>query len=209
MHDLDVTALRGDFPILERTVNGHQLVYLDSGASSHKPVQVIEAMSEYYREHHSNVHRGAHQLSSEATALYEEARRKVAAFVGAPTSDSLVFTRNTTEAINLVAASWGRANLGPGDEVVLTHAEHHANLVPWQLLARERGFEIRPVGLTEDLRVDMDALAATITPRTKLVTTFHMSNVLGTINPVRRIADLAHEVGAVLLIDGAIVGVFG
>ena len=203
MHDLDVTALRGDFPILERTVNGHQLVYLDSGASSHKPVQVIEAMSEYYREHHSNVHRGAHQLSSEATALYEEARRKVAAFVGAPTSDSLVFTRNTTEAINLVAASWGRANLGPGDEVVLTHAEHHANLVPWQLLARERGFEIRPVGLTEDLRVDMDALAAAITPRTKLVTTFHMSNVLGTINPVRRIADLAHEVGAVLLIDGA------
>ena len=203
MPDFDVATVRRDFPILERQVNGRPLVYLDSGASSQKPRQVVEAMSEYYFAHHSNVHRGAHQLSSEATTMYEEARRKVAAFVGSPTPDSLVFTRNTTEAINLVAASWGRANLHEGDEVVLTHAEHHANLVPWQLLALERGFEIRPVGLTADHRLDMEALEAAITPRTKLVTTFHMSNVLGAINPVRRIADLAHDVGAVLLIDGA------
>lgn len=203
MADLDVESVRGDFPVLNREVNGVPLVYLDSGASSHKPRQVVEAMADYYYRHHSNVHRGAHRLSVEATDMYEEARRKVAAFIGAPTSDSLVFTRNTTEAINLVAASWGRANLAAGDEVVLTHAEHHANLVPWQLLARERGAVIKPVGLTPDQRVDVDAMAAAITPRTRLVTTFHMSNVLGAINPVKRIADLAHAVGAVLLIDGA------
>jgi len=203
MSAIDVGSVRRDFPVLSREVNGVPLVYLDSAASSQKPRQVIEAMSDYYSHHHSNVHRGAHRLSVEATDMYEEARRKVAAFIGAPTSDSLVFTRNTTEAINLVAGSWGRASLAAGDEVVLTHAEHHANLVPWQLLARERGLVIRPVGLTPDHRVDIDALAAAITPRTKLVTTFHMSNVLGAINPVRRIADLAHAVGAVLLVDGA------
>lgn len=203
MSAIDVARIRRDFPVLSREVNGVPLVYLDSGASSQKPRQVIEAITDYYYRHHSNVHRGAHQLSVEATDMYEEARRKVAAFIGAPTSDSLVFTRNTTEAINLVAASWGRANLQAGDEIVLTHAEHHANLVPWQLLALERGVIIRPVGLTADHRVDMDALATAITPRTKLVTTFHMSNVLGAINPVKRIANLAHAVGAALLVDGA------
>jgi cysteine desulfurase/selenocysteine lyase len=203
MAAFDVPAVRRDFPVLDREVNGVPLVYLDSGASSQKPRQVIEALNDYYYHHHSNVHRGAHRLSMEATDMYEAARRTVAAFIGAPTSDSLVFTRNTTEAINLVAASWGRANLTAGDEVVLTYAEHHANLVPWQLLARERGVVIRPVGLTPEQRLDMDALSAAITTRTKLVTTFHMSNVLGAINPVRQIADLAHAVGAVLLIDGA------
>ena len=203
MADVDVESVRHDFPVLAREVNGVGLVYLDSGASSQKPRQVIEAMSDYYFHHHSNVHRGAHQLSVEATEMYEGARRTVAGFIGAPNPASLVFTRNTTEAINLVAASWGRTNLAAGDEIVLTHAEHHANLVPWQLVAQERGAVIRPVGLTPDHRVDMDAMAAAITPRTKLVTTFHMSNVLGAINPVRRIADMAHAVGAVMLVDGA------
>ena len=203
MADVDVESVRHDFPVLAREVNGVGLVYLDSGASSQKPRQVIEAMSDYYFHHHSNVHRGAHQLSVEATEMYEGARRTVADFIGAPNPASLVFTRNTTEAINLVAASWGRTNLAAGDEIVLTHAEHHANLVPWQLVAQERGAVIRPVGLTPDHRVDMDAMAAAITPRTKLVTTFHMSNVLGAINPVRRIADMAHAVGAVMLVDGA------
>ncbi|HLU82859.1 MAG TPA: cysteine desulfurase [Trueperaceae bacterium] len=203
MPAIDVVSVRRDFPVLSREVNGVPLVYLDSAASSQKPRQVVEALADYYYHHHSNVHRGAHQLSVEATDLYEAARRKVAGFIGAPTSDSLIFTRNATEAINLVAASWGRANLTPGDEIVLTYAEHHANLVPWQLVASERGAVIKPVGLTAEHRVDMDALAAAITPRTKLVTTFHMSNVLGAINPVRRLADMAHAVGAVVLVDGA------
>src|SRR5690606_7459465 len=200
---LDVGAIRADFPILAREVNGRPLVYLDSAAASQKPQQVIDAIAEYYGRHHANVHRGAHTLSVEATELYEEARRKLAAFIGAPSPDSVVFTRNATEAINLVAASWGRANLGPGDEVVLSHAEHHANIVPWHLLARERGIVLKPVGLTADHRLDLAALAAALTERTKLVTTFHMSNVLGAVNDLPAIARLAHEAGALFLVDGA------
>lgn len=200
---LDTARLRADFPILEREVNGRPLVYLDSGASSQKPRQVVEAMVDYYYHHHSNVHRGAHRLSVEATIAYEEARSKVAAFVGASDPSSLVFTRNATEAINLVAHSWGRANLQAGDEIVLTHAEHHANLVPWHLLAAERGLVIRAAPLTADLRLDLPAMADLISERTKLVTTFHMSNVLGAINPVAEIAALAHAAGAKLLVDGA------
>lgn len=199
---LDTTRLRRDFPILERKIEGRPLVYLDSGASSQKPRQVVEALVDYYYNHHSNVHRGAHTLSVEATTSYEDARRKVAAFIGADAS-SLVFTRNATEAINLVASSWGRSNLAEGDEIVVTHAEHHANLVPWHFLARERGVVIKAAPLTPELRVDMTALADLIGERTKLVATFHMSNVLGAINPVAEIAALAHAVGAKLLIDGA------
>ncbi len=178
-------------------------MYLDSGASSQKPRQVVEALVDYYYNHHSNVHRGAHRLSVEATTAYEQARRKVAAFVGAEDPGSLVFTRNATEAINLVASSWGGTNLGPGDEIVVTHAEHHANLVPWHFVARERGAVIKAAPLTPELRLDLEALAGLIGPRTKLVATFHMSNVLGAINPVAEIARLAHAVGAKLLIDGA------
>jgi len=203
MPPLDPHALRRDFPILERTVNGKPLAYLDSAASSQKPLQVLEAMREYYTQHHANVHRGAHTLSVEATEAYEAARAAVARFVGAPDPRSLVFTRNATEAINLVAASWGRTNLHAGDEVVLTIAEHHANLVPWHFLKRERGIVIRPVGLTPEGRVDMEAFEAALTDRTRLVTTFHMSNVLGAVNPVRRMADLAHAAGAAMLVDGA------
>ena len=200
---LDVAAIRADFEILGREVNGRPLVYLDSAASSQKPRQVVEAMAEYYRRHHANVHRGAHTLSVEATDLYEEARRKLAAFIGAPDPDSVVFTRNATEAINLVAASWGRANLEPGDEIVLSHAEHHANIVPWHFLARERGVVLKPVGLTADQRLDLGALAEALTERTRLVTTFHMSNVLGAVNDLPRLAELAHDAGALLLVDGA------
>ncbi|MCC6310925.1 MAG: cysteine desulfurase [Trueperaceae bacterium] len=203
MDERDVLALRRDFPILGREVNGHPLTYLDSAASSQRPRQVVAAMQEYYERHHANVHRGAHTLATEATDAFERARERVARFIGAPESRSLVFTRNTTEAINLVAASWGRTNLGPGDEVVLSVAEHHANLVPWHFLKRERGIVIRPVPLTGEQRLDLDAMRSVIGPRTKLVSTFHMSNVLGAVNPVAEIARLAHAAGALLLVDGA------
>ncbi len=203
MSELDVAALRHDFPILERTVNGKPLVYLDSAASSHKPRQVVDAMVDYYYHHHANVHRGAHTLSAEATSLYESARATVARFLGAPDPASVVFTRNATEALNLVVASWGGANLNEGDEVVVTVAEHHANLVPWHLLKRGRGIVLKAVGLTSEHRVDLEALREAVTERTRAIATFHMSNVLGSINPIREIADLAHAVGAVLIVDGA------
>jgi len=200
---LDVATLREDFPVLAREVNGKPLTFLDSGASSQKPRQVVEAMTEYYFNHHANVHRGAHTLSVEATELYESARAEVAGFVGAPGPEGLVFVRNTTEAINLVAGSWGRANLGPGDEVVITVAEHHANIVPWQLLAEERGIVVKAAGLTPDETVDVEDLERLVGPRTKLVATFHVSNVLGSVNDIPRIAQTAHAAGALLLVDGA------
>ena len=203
MSPLDPRALRRDFPILERSVNGHPLVYLDSAASSQKPRQVVEAMAAYYYGHHANVHRGAHTLSVEATDAYEGARARVAGFLNAPDARSVVFTRNTTEALNLVVSSWGGANLVEGDEVVVTVAEHHANLVPWHFLKRQRGIVIRHVGLTDDQRVDLEGLQAAIGERTRVVATFHMSNVLGAVNPVRRIADMAHDAGALLVVDGA------
>lgn len=203
MKDLDVAAIRRDFPILAREVNGKPLAYLDSAASSQRPRQVLDAMRDYYENHHANVHRGAHTLATEATAAYEGAREKVARFIGAPDPRSLVFTRNATEAINLVAASWGRANLRAGDEVVISVAEHHANIVPWQFLKRDLGIVIRPVPLTADQRLDLDALRGSINERTRLVATFHMSNVLGVINPVAEIVRSAREAGALVLIDGA------
>ncbi len=199
----DATARRGDFPILQRRVNDAPLVYLDSAASAQKPEVVLAAVDDFYRRHYANVHRGAHTLSAEATQRYEAARVRVARFLNAPSERSVVFVRNATEAINLVAHAWGRPTLQAGDEIVLTVAEHHANLVPWHLLAAERGVVIRGVPLGSDQRVDMDALAAAIGPRTKLVTTFHLSNVLGVVNPVARIAELAHAAGAMLLVDGA------
>ncbi len=200
---LNPHVLRGDFPILRREVNGKPLVYFDNAASSQKPRQVIEAMTEYYFNHHANVHRGAHTLSVEATEMYEGVRRKVARFLGAADPASVIFTRNTTEAMNLVAHSWARSVLEPGDEIVVTAAEHHANLVPWHLLAAERGVVVRGVGLRPDHRVDLDELEEVVGERTRLVSTWHMSNVLGVINPIARIAELAHRVGALLLVDGA------
>ncbi len=203
MTALDVNAIRRDFPILQRTINGHPLAFLDSAASSQRPRQVVEAMTRYYYQNHANVHRGAYTLAGEATEAYEGARVKVAKFLGAPEPRSLIFTRNTTEAINLLAASWGRSQLQPGDEIVLSVAEHHANLVPWQVIAQERGAIIKVVRLTPEQRLDMASFEAALTERTRLVTTFHMSNVLGSINPIKRIAELTHAAGALLLVDGA------
>lgn len=194
---------RNDFPILARRIHDAPLVYLDSAASAQKPAVVLDTLDRFYRQHYANVHRGAHTLSAEATDRYEAARARVARFINAPSERSVVFVRNATEGINLVAHAWGRSALRSGDEIVLTVAEHHANLIPWHLLAAERGVVIRAVGLDADQRVDMAALRAAIGPRTKLVATFHVSNVLGVLNPVAEIAALAHAVGAQLLVDGA------
>jgi cysteine desulfurase / selenocysteine lyase len=203
MSRLDAGRLRLDFPILERRVHGAPIAYLDSAASAQKPRRVLEALDDVYRRHYANVHRGAHTLSVEATDLYESARSRVARFIGAPSDRSVVFVRNATEGINLVAHAWGRKALQEGDEIVVTVAEHHSNLVPWHLLAHERGVVIRGVPLGDDQRVDMQAMARAIGPRTRLVATFHVSNVLGVLNPVRSIADMAHAAGALLLVDGA------
>ena len=200
---LDVWAVRHDFPILHQEVHGHPLVYLDNAASSQKPLRVIEAIDDYYRRYNANVHRGIHKLSEEATTAYEEARKKVARFINARSPKEVIFTRNTTESINLVAYSWGRANIREGDEILLTEMEHHSNLVPWQLLAQEKGARLRFVPITDDGLLDLDALDGLLTERTKLVSVVHMSNVLGTINPVAEIVRRAHEVGALVLLDGA------
>lgn len=196
-------GIREDFPLLSQTVGGKPLVYLDSAATSQKPRQVLEALSEYYRSQNANVHRGIYRLAEEATARYEEARANLAAFVGAARPEEIVFTRGTTEALNLVAATWGRANVGPGDEVLLTEMEHHSNIVPWQMLAAERGAVLRYVPVTDEGRLDLDAYDRLLAGRPKLVGLAHQSNVLGTINPVRRIADMAHQVGAVVVVDAA------
>ena len=199
---LDVKKIRNDFPILHRTVNGHPLVYLDNAASSQKPAVVVAAVSGYFLTSHANVHRGAHQLSIEATDAYEAARAIVADFIGGRTRE-LVFTRGTTESINLVAASWGGSNLREGDEVLLTLMEHHSNLVPWQLIAERTGARLRFAGLTPDGRLDVEDLAAKIGPRTRMVAVTHVSNTLGVVNPVAEITALAHEAGALCLVDGA------
>lgn len=203
MTDHDVALLRRDFPILERRVNDRPLVYLDSAASAQAPRQVLEAVDRYRRHHHANVHRGAHTLSAEATEMYEGARARVARFLRADDPRGVVFTRNATEGINLVAHAYGRHRLREGDEIVVTVAEHHANLVPWHLLAAERGLTVRGVPLGSDARVDHDALVAAIGPRTKIVATYHVSNVLGNLQPLRAVADAAHAVGALFVVDGA------
>lgn len=198
---LDVEAIRGDFPILARRVKDKPLVYLDSAASSQKPVQVLEAMDRYYRETHANVHRGVHTLSEEATAQYEGARAKVANFIGACCPKEVIWTRNATEAINLVAFSWGRANLKAGDHVLLTEMEHHANLVPWQILAAERGVQLDFVPVADNGTLILDNLDRLLTPRTKLFGFTAASNVLGVINPVRELTEAAHKAGALVLLD--------
>ncbi|MGF1470810.1 MAG: cysteine desulfurase [Rubrobacteraceae bacterium] len=199
----DVENVRRDFPILGRKVNGSTLVYLDNAATSQKPRQVIETVTDYYERHNANVHRGAHRLAEEATAAYEEARRKVSRFLGAPDETGLIFTRGTTESINLVAYAWGRKDLGEGEEIVLTEAEHHSNLVPWQLAAQATGAKLRFIPILEDGTLDMEAAERLIRPETKLVAAIHASNVLATLNPVERLAELAHENGALMLVDGA------
>jgi cysteine desulfurase/selenocysteine lyase len=197
---LDVAGIKADFPILKRQVNGKRLVYLDSASSSQKPVSVLEAMDRYYREHNANVHRGVYTIAEEATAAFEAARAKVARFVGAQDPGEIVFVRNATEAINLVAYTWGRRNLGEGDVVVLTEMEHHANVVPWLMLAEERGIELRWIPLTPDYRLDLTDLGATLRGA-KLLAVSAMSNVLGTINDIGPLARAGHAAGAHVLVD--------
>mgnify|MGYP001361088376 CR=1 FL=1 len=197
-------ALRQDFPILQRVLpNGRPLVYFDNAASSQKPESVIRAMDDYYRRYNANVHRGVHTLSEEATAAFESAREKVAKFIHAPSARQIIFTRGTTESINLVAYTWGRANLKPGDEVLITAMEHHANIVPWQIMQEQLGFTLRHVPITDQGLLDLDALPGLLSERTKLFCFVHASNVVGTINPVRELVAAARAVGAKVLIDGA------
>ena len=200
---LDVERIRADFPILERQINGHPLIYLDNAATTQKPRQVIDALVHYYTHTNANVHRGVHLLSVEATDAYEAARARIARFVGADDPDEIVFVRNTTEALNLVAACWGRANLKPGDEILATLLEHHSNLIPWQRVAQETGASIRLVGLRADGTVDMDDFHRSLTPRTRVVAIAHASNVLGTISELGAVSEAAHRVGAIVVADGA------
>ncbi len=201
---LDPQALKKRFPILAQEVHGKPLVYLDSAASSQKPDVVIQAISHYYEHDHANVHRGAYELAVRATDLYEGARLKVARFIGAGRADEVVFTRSTTEAINLVAYAWGRANLKEGDVVVVTEMDHHSNLVPWHLIAGMTGAKIEAVRATDDGQLDLDSLDQILKKgRVKIVATAHVSNALGTIHPVEVIARRVHEAGALYLVDGA------
>ena len=200
---LDPVAIRADFPILDQEINGHKLVYLDSASSSQKPRVVIDALADYYREYNANVHRGIYTIGEKATAEYERARARVAHFINAPDSHEIVFTRNATEAINLVSYSWGRRNIGRGDAIVLTEMEHHANLVPWQLLVQEKDGDLEFIPITDDGLLRLDVFEVLLRLKPKLVAFTHVSNTLGTINPVAEMVEAAHAAGALVLIDGA------
>ncbi len=197
-----LAEIRAEFPILAREVHGQPVAYLDNGATAQKPLAVLEALDRFNRESNANVHRGVHTLSEEATSLYEGARRRIARHLGAQDRE-VVFTRNVTGAINLVASSWGRANVGEGDRIVLTEMEHHSNVVPWYLLARRVGAELDWVPVTDDGRLDVEALGAALERGPKIVAVAHVSNVLGTVNPIAEISRMAHDAGALVLVDGA------
>ncbi len=192
---LDASSIRKDFPILERRVGGKRLVYLDSAATSQKPRKVIDALSEFYEQHNANIHRGVYALAEEATRMYEESRAKLARFVGAPDPASIVFNRGTTESVNLVAHGWGRKVLREGDEVLLSEIEHHSNIVPWQFAAQATGASLKYIRLGEDGRLELSNLESLLTERTKVVAVTGNSNVLGTLPPIRELADAAHAVG--------------
>jgi cysteine desulfurase / selenocysteine lyase len=200
---LDVERIRKDFPILERLVHDKPLVYLDSAATSQKPRQVIQAVSDYYGHHNANIHRGVYLLAEEATAMYEDARARLALFVGAADPASIVFNRGTTESLNMIAHGYGRKVLRPGDEILLSIAEHHSNLVPWQFAAEATGAKLRFIPLAEDFSLDLSGLEHLINKRTRIVSMTGMSNVLGTMPPLKSLAEAAHDVGAVLVVDGA------
>ena len=199
----DPVTMRREFPTLEQAVNGRPLVYLDNAATSQKPKVVLDALRAYYEDDNSNVHRGIHELSRRATVAYEESRAKVASWVGANEPSEIVWTRGTTEAINLVSSAWGLDNVGEGDEILISVLEHHSNIIPWQLLARRTGAVIKYIELDEQGRWILDELPHLLTDRTKIVAISHVSNALGTVNPVKRVAAAAHEVGALVLVDGA------
>ena len=200
---MNAQEVRKLFPILDQEVNGHPLVYLDSAATSQKPAQVIEVLDEYYRGYNSNVHRGVHTLGTRATDKYEGAREKVRKFVNASSSEEIIFTRGTTTALNTVAASFGRANVREGDEIVISYMEHHSNIIPWQQLAKEKGAVLKYLEMNPDGTINMDEVRNTITDRTKIVSVMQVSNVLGVINPIKELAAIAHEKGAVMVVDGA------
>jgi cysteine desulfurase/selenocysteine lyase len=200
---LDADAIRAEFPILGTKVSGHPLVYLDSASTSQKPEVVIEAVDEFYRAYNANVHRGIYTIGERATAAYERARASVARFINAPDAHEVVFTRNATEAINLVAYSWGRRNIARGDAIVLTEMEHHANLVPWQLLVQEKDADLEFIAITDDGILRLDVFEVLLRLKPKLVAFTHVSNTLGTINPVAQMVEMAHAAGALVLVDGA------
>jgi cysteine desulfurase / selenocysteine lyase len=200
----DFLALRHDFPILDREVHpGVKLVYLDSTATSQKPQSVLDAMDDYYQNHNANIHRGVYTISEEATQMYEDGRKKVAKFINAPSHRNIIFTRNTTESLNLVAFSWGRKHLSKGDLIVLTEMEHHSNIVPWQMLAAEKELRIKFIPVAVDGTLDMNGYRQLLEQKPKIVSFTHMSNVLGTITPAKEITNLAHQIGALVVIDAA------
>lgn len=200
---IDVAAIRAEFPILKQQVHGRPLIYLDSANTSQKPQSVIDAQSRYYESDNANIHRATHLLSERATKAYEVARSKVQHFVGAADSSEIIFTRGCTEAINLVAQSWGRTNLRPGDEVLLTWMEHHSNIVPWQIVCEQTGAHLKVAPIDDRGELDVDAFNSLLSARTKFVSVIHVSNALGTVNPVERLVALAHERGVPVLVDGA------
>ncbi|MCQ4332025.1 cysteine desulfurase [Natronomonas sp. F2-12] len=200
---LDVERIREEFPILEREFDGTQLVYLDNAATTQTPEPVVETITDYYRNYNANVHRGIHQLSQEASIAYEEAHDRVAEFIGADGREEVIFTKNTTESMNLVAYAWGLNELGPGDEVVLTEMEHHASLVTWQQIAKRTGAECKYIPITDEGRLDMEAAKELVTDDTEMVSVVHVSNTLGTINPVSELADIAHDHDAYITVDAA------
>lgn len=200
---MNISDIRQMFPILHQEINGHPLVYLDNAATTQKPVQVIEAVNDYYRKYNSNVHRGVHTLGSKATDGYEGAREKVRKFLNAKSTAEIIFTRGTTTALNLIAQSYGLANVKEGDEIVITYMEHHSNIIPWQQVAKIKGAVLKYIPLQEDGTISLEDVKATITDKTKIVSVVYISNVLGAINPVKEIAKIAHEHGAVMVVDGA------
>ncbi len=200
---IDINEIRNDFPILSRKVNGHQLVYLDNAATTHKPRSVINALVDFYENHNSNVHRGVHTLSMEATDQFEEAREKISSFINSETSQSIIWTRNASESLNIISYSWGYKNISEGDEILLSPMEHHSNLIPWQELARVKGAKIKYLSLNDDGTLDLSNIDELMTSNTKLVSIVHVSNALGTINPVKELCEKAHQVGALFVLDGA------
>lgn len=200
---INAPKIREDFPVLKRQVNGKPLIYFDNAATSQKPRAVIETIDRYYREYNANIHRGIHKLAEEATLAYEEAREKTSKFINARRTEEIIFTRNATEAINLVAYTWGRANVGKGDKIVLTIMEHHSNIVPWQLLAQEKEAQVEFIKIDEESMLRQDEVHELIDEKTKIVCVTQASNVLGTINPIKDIARVAHRFGALVLVDAA------
>ncbi|MGF9965297.1 cysteine desulfurase SufS [Bacillus rhizoplanae] len=200
---MDIHEIRKQFPILDQKVNGKQLVYFDSAATSQKPIQVIETLERYYKEYNSNVHRGVHTLGTKATDAYEGAREKVRKFINAKSMEEIIFTRGTTTALNTVAASYGMEHVKEGDEIVISYMEHHSNIIPWQQVAKKTGATLKYLPLQEDGTISLEDARQTITSNTKIVSIMYVSNVLGTINPVKEIAEIAHQNGAIMVVDGA------